>query len=392
MHGYVDLERKTELYGQAWVNLTASASEGWSLTVMEAALCGTPSGALPVGGLSESIVDGETGVLAPDAQALAARVRELIEQPELRERLGDAAERRARSFSWDRSARAYLEVLSAEAGVEAEEGRARTCALPGRRGRGQGPVTTEVAERDFGAALAAVEGVKGWMSDDQARRLWDAALRLRAPGRIVEIGSFHGRSTIVLRRAAEDGVEVVAVDPHGGGDRGPQEITPDQERGNEDYRAFHANLERAGAEAGVRHVRLGSERRAGELDGPIDLLYVDGAHRYAPARDDIARYGARVSQGGTLLIHDTYNAVGVMLAQLRLLFLSREWRYVGRSRSLAEYRRAELSGAEVARNALSQAAGIPWFIRNCAIKVAVVARMPGLARRLGLPDADAWPY
>ena len=44
-------------------------------------------------------------------QALAARVRELIEQPELRERLGDAAERRARSFSWDRSARAYLEVL-----------------------------------------------------------------------------------------------------------------------------------------------------------------------------------------------------------------------------------------------------------------------------------------
>ena len=121
MHGYVDLERKTELYGQAWVNLTASASEGWSLTVMEAALCGTPSGALPVGGLTESIVDGETGVLAPDARALAARVRELIEQPELRERLGDAAERRARSFSWDRSARAYLEVLSAEAGVEAEE-------------------------------------------------------------------------------------------------------------------------------------------------------------------------------------------------------------------------------------------------------------------------------
>ena len=73
MHGYVDLERKTELYGQAWVNLTASASEGWSLTVMEAALCGTPSGALPVGGLSESIVDGETGVLAPDARALAGQ-------------------------------------------------------------------------------------------------------------------------------------------------------------------------------------------------------------------------------------------------------------------------------------------------------------------------------
>ena len=64
MHGYVDEETKAELYGRAWVNLTASQSEGWSLTVMEAALCRTPSAALAVGGLAESIVDGETGFLA----------------------------------------------------------------------------------------------------------------------------------------------------------------------------------------------------------------------------------------------------------------------------------------------------------------------------------------
>ena len=63
MHGYVDGARKAELYGRAWVNVTASASEGWSLTVMEAALCATPSAALAVGGLTESIIDGETGYL-----------------------------------------------------------------------------------------------------------------------------------------------------------------------------------------------------------------------------------------------------------------------------------------------------------------------------------------
>ncbi len=159
-------------------------------------------------------------------------------------------------------------------------------------------MSTDVAERDFGAALAAVEGVKGWMSDDQARRLWDAALRLRAPARIVEIGSFHGRSTIVLRKGAEDGVEVVAVDPHGGGDRGPQEITPDAAaRATRTTRPSTRTSSAAGAEAGVRHVRLASEDALSELDGPVDLLYVDGAHRYAPARDDIARYGARVSPG-----------------------------------------------------------------------------------------------
>jgi glycosyltransferase involved in cell wall biosynthesis len=113
----VDGARKAELYGRAWVNVTASASEGWSLTVMEAALCATPSASLTVGGLTESIVDGETGFLARDVAELGARVRELVEDDEVRTRLGEAAEKRARSFTWDRSAAAFLEVLRRTAGT-----------------------------------------------------------------------------------------------------------------------------------------------------------------------------------------------------------------------------------------------------------------------------------
>ncbi len=120
MHGYVDNPRKAELYGRAWVNLTASASEGWSLTVMEAALCGTPSVALAVGGLTESVVDGETGFLAKDDAELVTRAHEVVESPELRERLGHAAERRARTFSWDRSAATFLEVMRRTGGMAPE--------------------------------------------------------------------------------------------------------------------------------------------------------------------------------------------------------------------------------------------------------------------------------
>jgi glycosyltransferase involved in cell wall biosynthesis len=115
MHGYVSEERKAELYGRAWLSLTASSSEGWSLTVMEAALCGTPSAAMAIGGLPESILDGETGVLAHSADELKQRVRGLMERPQELERLGTAAERRARTFTWDRSAAAYLAVLRARA-------------------------------------------------------------------------------------------------------------------------------------------------------------------------------------------------------------------------------------------------------------------------------------
>ena len=82
-------------------------------------------------------------------------------------------------------------------------------------------------EQDFAPVLAAVAGVEGWMTDAQARRLWDGARRVAPGGRIVEIGSFRGRSTIVLASAAGRDVAVVAIDPHGGGDRGPNEITPD---------------------------------------------------------------------------------------------------------------------------------------------------------------------
>jgi predicted O-methyltransferase YrrM len=215
---------------------------------------------------------------------------------------------------------------------------------------------------------------------------------VRGPGRIVEIGSFRGRSTIVLRRAAAPDVEVVAIDPHGGGDRGPQQISPDAALGEADHEAFHANLRRAGVDDGVRHVRRMSQDALEEVEGELALLYVDGAHRYGPARADMERWGERVAPGGTMLVHDAYNAVGVMLAQLRLLFLSPTWRYVGRSRSLAEYRREELRGADRVRNAAAQLAGIPWFVRNCLIKLALVARLRSVAGRLGLPDEDDWPY
>ncbi|MGH2948570.1 MAG: glycosyltransferase [Solirubrobacteraceae bacterium] len=115
LHGHVSEERKAELLSSAWVNLTASSAEGWCLTVMEAALYCTPSAALRVGGLPESIVDGETGLLADDGPELTTRVRELVEDRELRERLGAAARARAHTFTWERTAGETLAVLDAAA-------------------------------------------------------------------------------------------------------------------------------------------------------------------------------------------------------------------------------------------------------------------------------------
>ena len=56
--------------------------------------------------------------------------------------------------------------------------------------------------RTFASTFEAVAGVQGWMTRAQAGRLWDAASRLGAGAQVVEIGSFHGRSAIVLACAA----------------------------------------------------------------------------------------------------------------------------------------------------------------------------------------------
>jgi glycosyltransferase involved in cell wall biosynthesis len=126
VHGYVDEETKADLYRQAWVHVTASMSEGWSLTVMEAALCATPSAAVAVGGLRESIVDGETGVLARDPADLARRVSELLTDHEFRARLGESALRRAETFTWERTATTTLAVVQRHvAAATASRGRRR---------------------------------------------------------------------------------------------------------------------------------------------------------------------------------------------------------------------------------------------------------------------------
>jgi predicted O-methyltransferase YrrM len=179
--------------------------------------------------------------------------------------------------------------------------------------------------KPFDVVLESVADVQGWMSPDQARRLYDAA-RTAVPGqRIVEIGSFRGRSMIVLASAAEPGVELVAIDPHAGNDRGPQEIDGFAAEAEDDHEVFNRNLAAAGVADRVRHVRSFSDAALVDVPGAVQVLYVDGAHRYAPARADIRDWGNRVEPGGTMLIHDSFSSVGVTLAILReLVWSSRE--------------------------------------------------------------------
>ncbi len=128
MHGFVSEDEKRALLQRAWVNLTASSAEGWALSVMEAAACGTPSVALGVGGLNESVVHNETGLLAATPEEMAERTRQVVRDAGLRERLGRNALHRAREFTWDRTARETLGILEDEIAKAAERSTAHAAA------------------------------------------------------------------------------------------------------------------------------------------------------------------------------------------------------------------------------------------------------------------------
>jgi glycosyltransferase involved in cell wall biosynthesis len=105
-HGFVDEAQKIALFQRAWANLFPSPKEGWGITVIEAAACGTPSIASDSPGLRDSVRDGETGYLVPhgDVEGLARRMLELAEAPQLVASLGAAARRFAEGLTWERTA------------------------------------------------------------------------------------------------------------------------------------------------------------------------------------------------------------------------------------------------------------------------------------------------
>ena len=113
------------LYQQAWALVSASASEGWGMTITEAAACATPAVVSDIPGHADAVIDGETGHLAARDDDFIAALERIINDPAHRRRLGDAARARAARLNWERAAYDTLAVLAGEV-------RRHPMTLPGR--------------------------------------------------------------------------------------------------------------------------------------------------------------------------------------------------------------------------------------------------------------------
>lgn len=111
--GFVSEGEKLRLLRRAWASVLASPKEGWGLSNLETAACGTPVVAANSPGVRESVVDGKTGFLVRpnEPREMARAMKRIVDSPALVSELGSAGRRFAEGFTWDRSASDTLRHL-----------------------------------------------------------------------------------------------------------------------------------------------------------------------------------------------------------------------------------------------------------------------------------------
>jgi hypothetical protein len=184
------------------------------------------------------------------------------------------------------------------AGEPIDERAAALAIAVGARGAPLAPPPTPDGALEL--ALDRMRPVPGWFEEDEARVLFNAALRVGPGGTIVEVGSTWGRSTVVLATAAAAiGARVVAIDPHDGVvsavDDGVMRFEPTWE-------TFLATLATCGVDAVVTPIRGRSVET--QWRDPIDLLFVDGMHDHESVAADTEHFMPWIPSGGQLAFHD----------------------------------------------------------------------------------------
>lgn len=156
--------------------------------------------------------------------------------------------------------------------------------------------------------------VTGFMPADEGRALYDAALHYLDRGVGVEIGTYCGKSTLLLGAAAVTSDSVLyTVDHH----HGSEEHQPgweyhdvslvDEATGRFDtLPTFRRTLDEAGLDDNVVAVVGKSSLVARGWRTPLQLLFIDGGHSEAAARQDFDGWARWVSPGGGLIIHDVF--------------------------------------------------------------------------------------
>lgn len=158
------------------------------------------------------------------------------------------------------------------------------------------------------------ESVTGFMPTDEGHALFDAAIRFLDGGVAVEIGTYCGKSTVLLgAAAAATGSVLFTVDHHHGSEEHQQgwefhdTTFVDPISGRFDtLHTFRRTLDAMNLDDNVVAVVGHSEVVARGWRTPLQLLFIDGGHSEDAAQKDFDGWAGWVAVGGALVIHDVF--------------------------------------------------------------------------------------
>ena len=156
--------------------------------------------------------------------------------------------------------------------------------------------------------------VKGFLDEEEGRRLYDLALEAGRRGPCLEVGSYCGKSALYLASACKaSGSTLFAVDHHGGSEEqqpGEPYFDPelfDPRFGRIDsFPFFRSTIESAGLQSVVVPLVCRSETAARSWRTPLSLVFIDGGHSYQTVLTDYRMWAPHIMAGGYLLFHDIY--------------------------------------------------------------------------------------
>ncbi|HCS28426.1 MAG TPA: hypothetical protein DIW43_13285 [Spongiibacteraceae bacterium] len=156
--------------------------------------------------------------------------------------------------------------------------------------------------------------IKGFLADDEAQALYSAAQAASATGPVLEIGSYCGKSTVVLGAACQLNNSVLyAVDHHRGSEehqKGEFFHDPDlydaAEEQFDSFREFRKNIARAGLHDTVVPLVTGSDVASRCWNTPLAMVFIDGGHSLEAALTDYRCWASHIVRGGVLAIHDIF--------------------------------------------------------------------------------------
>ena len=165
-----------------------------------------------------------------------------------------------------------------------------------------------------GRLFDLAQRVTGFMPDDEGRALFDAARRYLNGGVGVEIGTYCGKSTVLLAAvAARTGSVLYTVDHHHGSEEHQPGweyhdtalVDPVSER-FDTLPEFRRTLDAAGLDDTIVAVVGKSAVVARGWRAALQLLFIDGGHSAAAAQADFDGWVRWVQVGGALIIHDVF--------------------------------------------------------------------------------------